>query len=47
MALKYTVGVNDDIFTFETEHKMSTEDIAEYLEVEVEEIVQVDVEDAE
>lgn len=47
MALKYTVCVNDDVFTFETDRRMRTEEIAEYLECDVEEIVQIDVEDAE
>lgn len=45
--MKYIVGVNDDVFEIITDHKMRTEEIAAYLECDIEEIVQVDLEEVE
>lgn len=46
-VVKYDVLVNDDSFQFVSDRSLSTEEIAKFLECEVEEIVQIDFEDYE
>lgn len=45
--IKWSVLVNDDSFEFASEGMMTTEEIAEFLECEEEEIGQIDLEDFE
>jgi hypothetical protein len=46
-SIIYTVYVNDDIFEIAADTKVSTEELAEFLECEVAEIVQVELRDYE
>jgi hypothetical protein len=46
-VVKYDVLVNDDSFQFVSDRSLSTEEIAKFLECEVEEIAQIDFEDYE
>lgn len=46
-VVKYDVLVNDDSFQFVSDRSLSTEEIAKFLECEVEEIMQIDFEDYE
>lgn len=46
-VVKYGVLVNDDYFEFVTDRKLRTEEIANFLECEENEIYQIDMEDYE
>jgi hypothetical protein len=46
-VVKYDVLVNDDSFHFVSDRSLSIEEIAQFLECEVEEIAQIDFEDYE
>lgn len=46
-VVKYDVLVNDDSFHFVSDRSLSTEEIAKFLDCEVDEIVQIDFEDYE
>lgn len=46
-VVKYDVLVNDDSFQLVSDRSLSTEEIAKFLECEVEDIIQVDFEDYE
>lgn len=44
-SLKYDVAVNDDFFQLVSDRYLSTDEIADFLECKVEEIIQVEFED--
>lgn len=46
-SIKWRIWVNDDYFEIASEGWMTIEEIAEFLECEEEEIVQIDLEDFE
>lgn len=46
-VVKYDILVNDDSFKLVSDRSLSTEEIAKFLECEVEEIIQIDSEDYE
>lgn len=46
-VVKYDILVNDDSFQLVSDRSLSTEEIAKFLDCEVEEIVQIDSEDYE
>ena len=46
-VVKYYILVNDDSFQLVSDRSLSTEEIAKFLECEVDEIVQIDSEDYE
>lgn len=46
-VVKYDILVNDDYFKLVSDRSLSTEEIAKFLECEVDEIVQIDSEDYE
>lgn len=46
-VVKYDILVNDDYFQLVSDRSLSTEEIAKFLDCEVEEIVQIDFEDYE
>ena len=41
-VIKYEVLVNDDVFHFVSDKKLSTDEMAKFLDCEVDEIVQID-----
>lgn len=45
--LKYTVYYNDDRVEFTSEHRLTSEEVAEKIGCDVEDLVQVEFEDAE
>ena len=46
-VVKYDILVNDDSFKLVSDRSLSTEEIAKFLDCEVEEIIQIDSEDYE